>query len=100
MRPKKSLGQNFLRDGEVLEKIISASDLKSDDFVIEIGPGEGVLTEKLIKNAGKIIAIEKDDYLSKKLNSHFKNNKKIEIINDDILEINLPKSYATNISSP
>jgi 16S rRNA (adenine1518-N6/adenine1519-N6)-dimethyltransferase len=95
MQPKKSLGQNFLRDEEILEKIISVSDLKSDDFVIEIGPGEGVLTEKLLKNAGKIIAIEKDDYLSKKLNSRFKNNKKIEIINDDILRVNLPKLLAS-----
>ncbi|HRY82510.1 MAG TPA: 16S rRNA (adenine(1518)-N(6)/adenine(1519)-N(6))-dimethyltransferase RsmA [Candidatus Moranbacteria bacterium] len=91
MQPKKSLGQNFLRDKNVLEKIIASADLKSDDFVIEIGPGEGVLTEELAKHAGKVLAVEIDKTLADKLKEKYKNNKKIEILNDDILKINLPE---------
>ena len=64
MYPKKSLGQNFLRDEKILTQIISVADLKLDDNVIEIGPGEGSLTEKLSKQVGRIIAIEKDDSLA------------------------------------
>ncbi|PIP28130.1 MAG: ribosomal RNA small subunit methyltransferase A [Candidatus Moranbacteria bacterium CG23_combo_of_CG06-09_8_20_14_all_35_22] len=85
------LGQNFLRDNEVLEKIIASADLKADDFVIEVGPGEGMLTKKLIENAGKILAIEVDDILANKLKKQYKDSKKIEIINADILKINLPE---------
>lgn len=91
MKPKKSLGQNFLKDRTVLNKIIEAADLKADDLVIEVGPGTGVLTEELIKHAGKIIAIEKDDDLASQLDSRFRGNDKVEIINDDILKINLSK---------
>ncbi|PJA87188.1 MAG: ribosomal RNA small subunit methyltransferase A [Candidatus Moranbacteria bacterium CG_4_9_14_3_um_filter_42_9] len=82
------LGQNFLRDEKVLKKIIAAADLKADDFVIEIGPGEGVLTEELAKRAGKVIAIEVDEVLSKLLRNKFSNKKNVEIINEDILKIN------------
>ena len=96
MQPKKSLGQNFLRDSAVLNKIISTADLNLDDNVIEIGPGEGALTTELLKCAKKIICIEKDDGLAKKLQQHYKDNKKIEIINGDILEINLPKLISEN----
>ncbi len=85
------LGQNFLRDNEVLEKIIASANLKSDDFVIEIGPGEGALTEKLIKNVGKVLAIEVDEILANKLNNQYRDSKKIDIINADILKINLPE---------
>ena len=91
MQPKKSLGQNFLKDSVVLKKIIEAADLKPDDFVIEIGPGEGVLTEKLTKKAGRVIAIEKDNNLASRLDSRLRGNDKIKIINDDILKINLPE---------
>jgi len=91
MKPIKSLGQNFLRDNEVLEKIIASANLKSDDFVIEVGPGKGVLTEKLFRNAGKVLAIEIDRTLANKLNNRYKDSKKIEIINADILKINLPE---------
>lgn len=92
------LGQNFLRDGSVLEKIIEASGLKEGDFVIEIGPGEGVLTEKLASYVKKVIAIELDGKLSQSLAEKFKNNKKIEIINGDILKINLPEILKLNLS--
>ncbi|MFA6159900.1 MAG: 16S rRNA (adenine(1518)-N(6)/adenine(1519)-N(6))-dimethyltransferase RsmA [Parcubacteria group bacterium] len=96
MKPKKSLGQNFLRDTDVLEKIIASADLKPTDLVVEIGPGEGVLTEKLFKNAGKVLAIEVDGVLANKLKKQYKNSKKIEIIDADILKINLPEIIKNN----
>lgn len=63
MKAKKSLGQNFLKDRSVLDKIIKAANLSKDDYVIEVGPGKGVLTRELIANAGKVTAIELDDRL-------------------------------------
>jgi len=96
MKPKKSLGQNFLKDRNVLEKIIQAADLKADDLVIEIGPGQGVLTEELIKHTGKVLAIEIDKNLAKELKNKFTGNKKLDIINDDILKINLPEMIEKN----
>lgn len=90
-RPKKSLGQNFLRDEKVLQKIIEVSALNAAGFVIEIGPGEGVLTEQLAKHAGKVVAIELDGELVPALVEKFKNNPDVEIIHADILKINLPE---------
>jgi 16S rRNA (adenine1518-N6/adenine1519-N6)-dimethyltransferase len=90
-KPKKSLGQNFLRDEQVLQKIITVAELNSEDFVIEIGPGEGVLTEQLAKHTKKVIAIELDDRLIPVLNEKFKNTANVEIVHADILNINLPE---------
>lgn len=89
--PKKSLGQNFLRDEKVLRKIIEAADLQADDFVIEIGPGEGALTEKLAERVQKIIAIEIDTSLIPRLKRKFGDTKNIVIIEGDVLKINLHK---------
>src|SRR5882757_10547797 len=59
----KSLGQNFLHDGNQLRRIIEAAELSKADKVLEIGPGLGPLTELLLKNAGEVLAIEKDGRL-------------------------------------
>jgi len=99
IRPKKSLGQNFLKDTGIVQKIIDAASLKPDDFVIEIGPGTGVLTEKLAEKAKAVLAIEIDNILADNLKEKFKNNKKIEIINEDILNINLKSQIADRRSS-
>lgn len=87
------LGQNFLKDKSVVKKIIDSADLQPDDFVIEIGPGEGVLTEKLAKYAKKVVAIEIDRNLADKLQKKFQNKPNIEIVNEDILKINLPELF-------
>jgi len=92
--PKKSLGQNFLRDEKVLEKIIASANLQADDFVIEVGPGEGVLTEKLSQKVEKVLAIEIDRNLIPTLEKKFAGNEKVEIINEDILQINFPDLFA------
>jgi len=87
IKPKKSLGQNFLIDNNVIQKIIEHADLKKDDVVLEIGPGKGVLTEALAAKCQKVIAIEIDQNLIPVLQNRFKENKKIEIIQGDILKI-------------
>ena len=84
--PKKSLGQNFLIDRNIIKKIVNIVDIK-DKPILEIGPGTGNLTSSLIeKNPKKFFVIEKDNNLSSLLNTQFKN--KITIINDDVLKIN------------
>jgi 16S rRNA (adenine1518-N6/adenine1519-N6)-dimethyltransferase len=98
-KPKKSLGQNFLRDEQTLQKIITAAELDSEDFVIEIGPGEGVLTEQLAKYAKKVIAIEIDNRLIPALNEKFRDIANVEIIHADILNINLPELLASEGST-
>ena len=58
--PKKSLGQNFLVNPRILDKIVAAAKISKEDAVLEVGPGTGNLTKKLAEKAGKVIAIEKD----------------------------------------
>ena len=87
IKPKKSLGQNFLIDNNILNLIADIGEIKNDDIVLEVGPGTGNLTEKLLlKNPKKILLIEKDKNLSKKLKLKF--DKKVNLINEDILKIN------------
>lgn len=91
IKAKKSLGQNFLKDYAILQRIIECAKLSADDMVIEIGPGHGVLTELLSQKCKKVIAIELDDRLIEVLQKKFENQKNIEILHDDILKINLPE---------
>lgn len=91
IKAKKSLGQNFLKDESVLNRIIKDANLSSDDMVIEIGPGQGALTELLAKVCKKVVAIELDDRLIPVLQEKFSQQDNIEIIHDDILKINLPE---------
>jgi len=88
--PSKKLGQNFLINQNIVEKIILASGLKKNDNVLEIGSGLGVLTQELIKKVDNLIVVEKDKKLAEYLttnNKQLTTNNKIEIINDDILKI-------------
>ena len=71
LRARKGLGQHFLIDSEALDKIIAAAELSSSDTVVEIGPGLGVLTERLAEKAGHVIAIELDDSLAARLERTF-----------------------------
>jgi 16S rRNA (adenine1518-N6/adenine1519-N6)-dimethyltransferase len=82
------LGQNFLIDGGILKKITAAAELTPADTVIEVGPGLGVLTETLVEQAGKVIAIELDSNLADILKAHYIDSNKITVINDDVLKIN------------
>jgi 16S rRNA (adenine1518-N6/adenine1519-N6)-dimethyltransferase len=97
IKPKKSLGQNFLVDKFVLRRIIQVAEIKESDFVLEIGAGLGFLTELLAKRAKKVIAVEKDKNLVKILRERLENFNNIEIIEADVLELQtekiLPEKY-------
>ena len=85
-KAKKSLGQNFLTDQNILKKIVELTKIQNKS-ILEVGPGTGNLTSSLLKkNPKKIFVIEKDNDLASLLEKNFKN--KITIINNDILEIN------------
>ena len=86
IKAKKSLGQNFLIDQNIINKILLVSDIKHKS-VLEVGPGTGNLTSHIIKkDPKKFFVIEKDENLVLKLSNDFKNE--IKIINDDILKVN------------
>ena len=112
IKPKKSLGQNFLHDENIINKIINASKISSDDQVLEVGPGTGNLTKLIIsQKPKKIYVVEKDKSLAAELEKQYYN--KINIINEDILKItnefysgkkflilgNLPYNISTKILS-
>ena len=85
---KKSLGQNYLVDPNIVKKITNFTKIHNKN-ILEIGPGKGALTEQILKNKPKsLILIEKDDILSKELKLKYQNNKKIIIYNKDILKFN------------
>tara|TARA_Y100000591_G_C21770885_1_gene665517 strand:- start:298 stop:1083 length:786 start_codon:yes stop_codon:yes gene_type:complete len=89
--PKKSLGQNFLKDKNIIKKILDLVEIKNKN-VIEIGPGTGALTEEIIKRKPKTISlIEKDNSLAKDLKERFSANKILKIYNEDILKFNIEK---------
>ncbi len=90
MRAKKSLGQNFLTSKGVVGDIMTAAELSAKDTVLEIGPGKGFLTEELLKKAGKVIAIEKDDRLIDLLKEKFSEEikaGKLTLVHGDILNL-------------
>ena len=89
---KKSLGQNYLVDPNIIKKIINFTKIYNKN-ILEIGPGKGALTEQILKNKPKsLILIEKDDILSKELKLKYQNNKKIIIYYKNILNLTLKKN--------
>ncbi len=87
---KKQFGQNFLTNqNEILQKIMEVSDVNSDDVIIEIGPGEGALTELLLAKGKKVFCFEIDRDLEKILRKKFENNPKFNLIMGDVLEADL-----------
>ena len=111
-KPKKSLGQNFLLDKNIINKIIDASNIKPSDVILEIGPGTGSLTELIVsQKPKKIYLVEKDENLANALEKQYQN--KVSIIKKDILKIphefysgkrflilgNLPYNISTKILS-
>ena len=86
IKPKKSLGQNFLIDKNIIRYIADIAEINESDTLLEIGPGTGNLTKELIqKKPKKIIVVEKDKVLSEKLKNNF--GEKIQVLNEDILKI-------------
>ena len=88
---QKKFGQNFLIDERVLEKIISAAEVNKDDFVLEIGPGIGTMTQYLAENAREVMAVEIDKNLIPILSDTLKNYSNVTVINEDILKLDIKK---------
>lgn len=88
---KKSLGQNFLTDINILKKIVSAADVGPDDDVIEVGPGIGALTEQLAQKAHQVLALEIDQRLIPVLKETLADYDNVDVVNQDILKANLPE---------
>lgn len=85
IKAKKSLGQNFLINDGIIQKIIAAAELTEDDVVLEVGPGTGILTKALVQTGARVIAVEKDRNLIEDLEAEF-SAAQVEIIEKDILE--------------
>src|SRR5215469_5026896 len=86
-RPKKSFGQHFLHEKRYIERIVSAISPRTDDFVVEIGPGEGALTFPLLTAAGKLTAIELDTDLIPHLQAKAASIGELSIIHADVLKV-------------
>ena len=91
IKPKKSLGQNFLRDNTFIEKILTCTNLPNATEIIEIGPGDGALTKYLASTNKKFRGFEVDSKLHSILNNKFSDNNNMEFINADILAVDLHK---------
>ena len=85
--PKKSLGQHFLIDDSILDKIVAAAELGPGDTVLEIGPGLGVLTRALAEHAGRVVAVELDEQMISILKEQVGKRENLEIVRGDILEM-------------
>ena len=97
-KPKKSLGQNFLIDQNIIKKIIKIENICNNSIILEIGAGYGSLTKKIEEaKPKKIFAIEKDTNLSQSLENDLKNFYNIKIINDDIFNVIKKKKLGDNI---
>ena len=92
----KKLGQNFLIDDNVIEKIVDTSNITNEDLIIEIGPGLGTLTKELLEKAGKVICIELDNRMITILKDRFFMYKNFEIINEDVLKVDLNRIIKEN----
>ncbi|MDO5541353.1 MAG: 16S rRNA (adenine(1518)-N(6)/adenine(1519)-N(6))-dimethyltransferase RsmA [Eubacteriales bacterium] len=86
---QKKFGQNFLIDGHVLNKIIDAADITKEDFVLEIGPGIGTMTQYLAEAAGHVLAVEIDKMLIPILQETLAGYNNVEILNADILQVDI-----------
>lgn len=92
IKPNKTLGQNFLINPGIYQKILAALQIMPGDTIVEVGPGLGMLTHHLARAGGGIIGIEKDRVLAEYLKKEFPVNSRVEIINKDILKFN-PENY-------
>jgi 16S rRNA (adenine1518-N6/adenine1519-N6)-dimethyltransferase len=95
----KSYGQNFLIDEDVVLGICEKANISKNDLIIEIGPGLGTLTARLLEKAGKVIAVELDTKMIHILNDRFSLYDNFKLINDDILKVDLNKLISDELGS-
>ena len=96
IKANKSLGQNFLINSEVVEKIIESSEISDKYMVIEIGPCLGTLTRYLLEKAGKVLCVELDSKMIRILQDRFSQYENFELINADILKVDLNEIICEN----
>ena len=89
VKPKQSLGQNFLVDQNIAENIIDAIGPQKDDYIIEIGPGYGILTRELVQRTDHLTAVEIDRRLAEKIEAEFEIGDKFKLIQKDFLKVDL-----------
>lgn len=95
----KNYGQNFLIDETIVNSITELASISKDDFVIEIGPGLGTLTARLLEKAGKVTAIELDKKMLPLLTDRFQHYSNFELIHDDVLKVDLQKQLTENLKT-
>lgn len=88
IRPKKSLGQNFLRDDNIARNIVASLHLRPDDVVLEIGPGEGALTKYLVPQLSRLIVVDVDDRVIRRIEELYTENE-VSILHQDFLKTDL-----------
>lgn len=88
---QKRFGQNFLIDSNILENIVSAANITKEDFVLEIGPGIGTMTQYLCENAREVVAVEIDKSLIPILQDTLSEYNNVEVINEDVLKVDIKK---------
>lgn len=98
-KPKKSLGQNFLTDTNLIQKIVAAVDASSEDTIFEIGPGRGALTERLVQTKAQVIAVELDRNLIDPLAQKFKEHPNFRLLEQDALTLDFQR-LVSDLKSP
>lgn len=88
-RPRKALGQHFLADAGVANRIVAAAELADSDLALEIGPGAGVLTRRLLRRAGRVIAVELDDRLAGSLAGRLGNPPNLQVVRGDARRVDI-----------
>jgi 16S rRNA (adenine1518-N6/adenine1519-N6)-dimethyltransferase len=99
MRAKKSLGQNFLQDKTITNRIVDGLGLRENESVVEIGPGHGALTEQLLARGARVIAVEFDRDLIPILKDKFSRYENFSIVNEDALKVDFSELISNNLKS-
>ena len=95
IRPSRALGQNFLHDANLVRKILETAEVRPGDRILEIGPGLGALTERILPTAGRVTCIEKDPVMVDYLKSRFSD---FTLIESDALDVDLDALFANGIT--
>ena len=93
VRPHKRLGQHFLIDADVIQRMVTAAAIRPEDNVLEIGPGLGALSELLVKQAGQLILVETDATLADRLTARFTHDEHVQMIVADFLHLDLKDTF-------
>ena len=94
-RAKKRFGQHWLKDEQILNHIVAAANVSGGDRILEIGPGTGLLTRRMVPYAERVVAVEIDRKLCQKLRNEFQLSDQFHLIEGDYLDLNLPEQFKT-----